>query len=161
MTPDKPMRIYVDTSVFGGCFDAEFETHSKRFFRLVNEGRILALISDLTIEELGEAPEWVRSVFNSLEPQQYARVELSDAVYELRDAYIEAGVASSRSKEDATHVAAATVTRATAIVSWNFKDIVRLDKVRGFNRVNIQNGFGFLTILSPMEVRFDDTEEKD
>lgn len=161
MIQDKPMRIYVDTSVFGGCFDAEFESHSKRFFQLVHQGTILVLISDLTLEELGEAPERVRDVFDSLEPDQYERVELTEAVYELRDAYIEAGVASNRSKEDATHVAAATVTRAIAIVSWNFKDIVRLDKVRGFNRVNIQNGFGFLTILSPMEVRFDDTEGKD
>lgn len=161
MTLSKPLRIYVDTSVFGGCFDTEFEEESKRFFQLVAAGDIVALISDLTIEELGEAPEKVRDVFNALEPDQFERVTLTDAVYELRDAYLEAGVASNRSKEDATHVAAATVTRAIAIVSWNFKDIVRLDKVRGFNRVNIQNGFGFLTILSPMEVRFDDTEEKD
>ena len=34
----KTHRIYVDTSVFGGCFDKEFETPSKTFFEKVRYG---------------------------------------------------------------------------------------------------------------------------
>ncbi len=55
-----------------------------------------------------------------------------------------------------THVAAATVSRADAIVSWNFKHIVRIDKMRAYNQVNLQTGFGLLSIVSPREVRFDE-----
>ena len=57
---------------------------------------------------------------------------------------------------DATHVALATVAGADAIVSWNFEHIVRVDKMRAFNGVNLLEGFGFLSLVSPDEVRFDD-----
>jgi hypothetical protein len=45
---------------------------------------------------------------------------------------------------------------ADAIVSWNFKHIVRIDKMRAYNQVNLQTGFGLLSIVSPQEVRFDE-----
>jgi len=53
-------------------------------------------------------------------------------------------------------VAAATVARADAIVSWNFKHIVRLDRIRGFNAVNLMQGYGIITIVSPKEVNIDE-----
>lgn len=46
------LRIYVDTSVVGGCYDPEFERESNRFFNLVRAGRVLVLVSDLIVEEL-------------------------------------------------------------------------------------------------------------
>ena len=58
--------------------------------------------------------------------------------------------------DDATHVAVATVARADAIVSWNFKHIVRLDKMKAYNQVNLMNGYGILTIISPKEVLLDE-----
>ena len=41
-------------------------------------------------------------------------------------------------------------------MSWNFKHIVRVDKMRAFNTVNLSEGYGLLSIVSPNEVRFDD-----
>lgn len=38
------------------------------------------------------------------------------------------------------------------IVSWNFKHIVHFDKMRGFNAVNLQEGYARLDIFSPLEV---------
>ena len=55
-------------------------------------------------------------------------------------------------------VADATVARADAIVSWNFRHIVRVDKMRAYNQVNLQTGFGLLSIVSPQEVRFDEDD---
>ncbi len=75
----------------------------------------------------------------------------------MRDNYIDAGVVTEKSINDATHVAAATVARADAIISWNFKHIVRLDKMKGYNRINLLNGYGILTIISPFEVTIDET----
>ena len=58
--------------------------------------------------------------------------------------------------DDAAHVAVATVARADAIVSWNFNHIVRLDKMKAYNQVNLMNGYGILTIISPKEVLIDE-----
>ena len=78
---------------------------------------------------------------------------------QLRDAYLDAGVVGPKWMDDATHVAAATVAQADAIVSWNFKHIVRLDKIKAYNEVNRKMGFGALTILSPKEVVYDNADE--
>lgn len=76
----------------------------------------------------------------------------------LATAYLKAGVVGERWLDDATHVAAATIARADAIVSWNFRHIVRLDKIKAYNQVNLAKGYGILTILSPVEVGIDETE---
>jgi hypothetical protein len=47
-------------------------------------------------------------------------------------------------------------------VSWNFRHIVRLDKMRAYNQVNLTNGYGLLSIVTPRGVQFDDqTNEED
>ena len=84
------------------------------------------------------------------------QVRLTRDVIDLRNAYLAAGILDPQSTDDATHVAAATVARADAIVSWNFKHIVRIDKMRAYNQVNLQTGFGLLSIVSPQEVRLDE-----
>jgi hypothetical protein len=35
---------------------------------------------------------------------------------------------------------------------------VRVDKMRAYNQVNLQAGFGLLSIVSPREIRFDDED---
>jgi len=66
----------------------------------------------------------VRELLSSLPADFVVRVGLTRDVIELRDAYLAAGILDLQSTDDATHVAAATVDRAAAIVSWNFKHIV-------------------------------------
>jgi predicted nucleic acid-binding protein len=148
--------VYADTSVFGGCFDAEFAAESERFFDLVRAGRVKLLVSEVVVRELTSAPGKVRELLGSLPAESVARVGLTRDVIELRDAYLAAGILDRQSVDDATHVAAATVARADAIVSWNFKHIVRIDKMRAYNQVNLQTGFGLLSIVSPQEVRLDE-----
>ena len=75
----------------------------------------------------------------------------------LAHAHLTAKVVTVKSRGDAEHVAYATVARVDAIVSWNFKHIVRLDRIKGFNRVNFENGYGVLQIISPKEVYFDES----
>ncbi len=60
----------------------------------------------------------------------------------LAKAYVAAKVVTVKSQNDAIHVAYATIARVDAIVSWNFKHIVRLDRMKGYNRVNFENGYG-------------------
>lgn len=63
-----------------------------------------------------------------------------------------------RWRGDCLHVSAATIAHADAIISRNFKHIVKLDKIKAYNEVNVLHGYGILTILSPTEVNFDDIE---
>jgi hypothetical protein len=152
----KPLRVYADTSVFGGCFDAEFATESQRFFDLVRARRVTLLISEVVVRELAGAPARVGQLVMSLPADAVVQLPLTRDVIDLRNAYLAAGVVDPEWSDDATHVAAATVARADAIVSWNFKHIVRIDKMRAYNQVNLQTGYGLLSIVSPQEVRFDE-----
>jgi len=152
------LRVYVDTSVFGGCHDAEFAEESQRFFGLVRSGQVRVLISQVVVEELADAPQRVHEVIESLPGDSVMLVDLTPEVIELREAYLAAGIVDRRFMDDATHVAAATVARADAIVSWNFRHIVRLDKMRAYNQVNLRAGYGPLAIVSPREVRGDEGE---
>jgi predicted nucleic acid-binding protein len=152
----RPFRVYIDTSVVGGCLDKEFAEDSRRVFDEAISGRIVLLISDLVIAELGPAPGEVKAVLGSVPAQQIEEVGETDDVIRLRDAYIKAKVIGGQWLADATHVAMATVARADAIVSWNFRHIVRLDRIKAYNQVNLAEGYGILTILSPREVRYDD-----
>ncbi|MBI5242075.1 MAG: hypothetical protein HY922_00160 [Elusimicrobia bacterium] len=151
----KPMRLYIDTSVIGGCFDDEFAEYSLRLIDAARAGRIVLLMSAVVIRELAEAPMGVRALLKSLPAGAVEETPLTSEILALRDAYIAAKVIGSRWSDDAAHVAAATVARADAIVSWNFQHIVRLDRMKGYNRVNLLNGYGVLTIVSPLEVRAD------
>ena len=156
-TPEKiPLRIYADTSVFGGCFDPPFLEASRRFFRLVRRQRVALLLSEVVGRELEDAPPRIRRILESLRRRAVREVEITEAVVSLAEAYLAAEIVGRASREDATHVAAATVARADAIVSWNFKDIVGPERIRGYNRINLQAGYGLLTILPPGMVLPDD-----
>ena len=63
-------RIYLDTSVFGGYFDPEFELWSKLLFNKIQNGEVKMLYSQMTETELEGAPERVKNLIN---PSCYLR----------------------------------------------------------------------------------------
>jgi predicted nucleic acid-binding protein len=129
--------------------------------RLINWARrreLTLLISEITLRELEAAPSEVKEILIGLPLDCWEFVPLTTEILALRDAYIRAGVVAPQWLNDAAHVAAATVARADAIVSWNFKHIVRLEKIRGYNKVNESLGYGALTIITPREVRLDEQD---
>jgi hypothetical protein len=152
-------RVYTDTSVIGGCADVEFADESLRFMELARSGRLTLLVSDVVVRELSDAPQVVSQMLRDLPDTALEVVPLTEEVMQLRDAYLAAGIVGPKWMDDATHVAAATVAQADASVSWNFKHIVRLDKIKAYNDVNRKMGFGELTILSPKEVVYDNADE--
>jgi hypothetical protein len=132
--------------------DEEFAELTGRFFQQVQEGRFLVLVSPLTLNELNGAPECVIDVLRQLAPVHVEPILLTEEVRELAEAYLKDGVLSRKYADDAVHVAAATVAGAELIVSWNFRHMVNYDRIRGFNAVNVRNGYRTITILSPREV---------
>ena len=152
MSGSKPIRVYADTSVFGGCFDAEFAEASRRFFQDVRRGRIQLVLSDTTLLELTGAPEEVRHVLVDLPLTAVERVILTEEVEHLRDAYLAHGIVGPASTRDAEHIAAATVADVDMIVSWNFRHIVHYEKISGYQGVNMLQGYDAIRIFSPLEV---------
>ncbi len=154
------MLVYVDTSVFGGVFDVEFERASRAFFDRVREGVFEAVISALVLEELKLAPARVRAFFAELEPL-FVRVDTGEAAYDLQEAYLDAHVVSRKYETDALHVATATVRGCRVIVSWNFRHIVHFEKIPLYNGVNMARGFPPIAIHTPQEViSYDDDQEE-
>jgi PIN domain len=148
----KPVRVYADTSVFGGCFDDEFRTESVRFFEEVRDGRFVLVVSNVTLDELELAPDAVRAILVELPAQQGEIVATSAESDGLRNAYLEAAVVGPASSNDAAHIAVATISNVDLVVSWNFKHIVHFEKIGGSEGVNSLRGYRSSRIYSPQEV---------
>jgi predicted nucleic acid-binding protein len=145
-------RIYTDTSVIGGCLDAEFEEPSQLLVDRFHAGQDLVIISELTLLELEGAPEEVRNILEQVPSDHREDVEFNEAAAELADRYIQAEVIGRASRLDAQHIATATVHRVDVLVSWNFKHVVNLARIQGYNSVNLRQGYPLLEIRSPQEV---------
>lgn len=148
----KRLRIYVDTSVIGGCFDPEFATESQALIQMALDGRAVLVISDLLVQELQGAPEPVRRLLTSLPPESVEAFSTDEEAYALCEAYLAAGVVDAAAELDAQHVANATVARADLIVSWNLRHIVHMVRIQGYNAVNMREGYPTMAIYTPAQV---------
>jgi hypothetical protein len=145
-------RFYFDTSVFGGVFDDEFKEETHLLFQRVLSGKIIYMYSDLTESELVNAPEKVRIFFKNLPKENAERVIITDEIITLATKYIEEKVVGPTSFDDCLHIAAATLNKADILVSWNFKHIVNLYRIRGYNSINLRMNYLSLEIRSPKEI---------
>jgi predicted nucleic acid-binding protein len=151
ITTTHPVRVYADTSVYGGVFDDAFATPSRRFFDLVRQGRFRLVVSAIVLNEVAPAPEPVRELLDEM-VEIADTVVVTDDALRLQQAYLDAGIVTPRSADDALHVALATVGNCGLIVSWNFRHIVHYQKVPLYNAVNALHRRPPLEIRSPSEV---------
>jgi predicted nucleic acid-binding protein len=148
----KHLRIYIDTSVIGGCFDAEFSTWSNGLIRDFRAGRLAPVLSEVTAAEVVEAPEAVRTLHQELVGLAEPLLTLTPATLALVAAYGARKILGAKYVADMRHIALATAANVDALVSWNFRHIVRLEKIKLFNAVSVELGYRALNILSPREV---------
>jgi len=146
-----PIRVYADTSVFGGVFDDEFALASRRLFDRVSTGAFVLVTSPTVGRELGDAPPEVREFARPL-VEESEKALITDEALRLHRAYLEAGIVGERQGDDALHVALATAAGCAVIVSWNFRHIVHLEKIPLYNAINTMNGYNPIAIHSPLEV---------
>ena len=132
---NRSIKVYADTSVYGGVFDEEFAEASTAFFDLVRSGEYILYVSDVVNQELSVAPKKVNELFKKFLPTAQLIDVGSDAL-ELQQTYIAEGILTEKWYDDAMHVALATVAECNVIVSWNFKHIVNFRKIPLFNAVN-------------------------
>ncbi|MHC1611593.1 MAG: PIN domain-containing protein [Candidatus Methanospirareceae archaeon] len=146
------LRIYIDTSVIGGCLDKEFQNASMELIDKFKRGEMMAVISELTTLELKNAPQEVQDILKEIPERNIEYVELTEEAVNLAGKYITEGVIGGGKLVDAEHIAIATINRVDVLVSWNFRHIVNLQRIRGYNSVNLKYGYPLLEIRSPLEV---------
>lgn len=149
-------RVYIDTSVIGGCLDAEFQEPSERLFADFAAGRFRAVISDITMAELLRGPGKVQLLLERPELRDRETVRLDEEAVLLAETYIREGVVVEDNRVDAQHIAVATVQRVDMLVSWNFRHIVKWSRIRGYNAVNLKLGYPQLEIRSPWEAYYEE-----
>ena len=145
-------RIYLDTSVIGGYYDTEFEEDTRILFEKIKLGQFHVVLSDITEGELQEAPEMIRNLFIELSAGQATKIELTEEAVQLADTYLAEKVVGKTSRVDCFHIALATIQRVDILVSWNFKHIVNVQRIRGYNSVNMKLGYPTIDIRSPKEI---------
>jgi predicted nucleic acid-binding protein len=144
-------RIYIDTSIVGGFFDKEFETETKALFERLKNKEIVFVVSSVLQQELSGAPLHVQELLD--EYKSYLEyVPLTPEAIELANDYIAAKVVGRTSVEDCQHIAIATLNKVDILASWNFRHIVNLDRIKGYNAVNLKKGYAILEIRNPKDL---------
>ena len=145
-------RIYIDTSVVGGYFDEEFKEDTIKLFERFENNEIIFVVSDLLDLELLNAPQHVQELLLNYSADKFERIELTAQAILLADTYITEKVVGKTSITDCRHIALATINKVDVLSSWNFKHIVNLDKIKGYNSVNLRLGYIMLEIRSPKDL---------
>jgi hypothetical protein len=130
----------------------EFEQASLQLFEKVKLGQIICIYSDLTEGEIFNAPDNVKTLFKNLPEENLEYVLVDDETLNLARKYIFENVIGKTSFDDCVHIALATIHKADILVSWNFKHIVNVYRIRGYNSVNLRSGYPTLEIRSPKDI---------
>jgi predicted nucleic acid-binding protein len=145
-------RIYIDTSVVGGFFDKEFAAETKDLFERMKNKKVVFVLSDVLKKELLNAPPNVRDLLQQYDADCFEHVELTQEAEMLANCYLAEKVVGPTSLEDCQHIAIATINKVDVLASWNFKHIVNLSKIKGYNSVNMKMGYIILEIRNPKEL---------
>ncbi|MBK9673458.1 MAG: PIN domain-containing protein [Bacteroidetes bacterium] len=145
-------RIYIDTSIVGGYFDEEFKEATIKLFERLDNNEIKFVVSDLLDLELLNAPTHVKEHLLKYSADKFERVDLTEEAILLADTYVSEKVVGKTSLEDCRHIALATINKVDVLASWNFKHIVNLDRIKGYNSVNMRLGYSLIEIRSPKDL---------
>ena len=125
--------------------------HTTPLFDRLRRNEFTLLFSVVTEDELQNAPDIVKEFVDEIKSEATEFLEVTEEAANLAEAYITEKVVGPTSYADCLHIALATIHRADYLVSWNFKHIVNVQRIRGFNAVNIKYGYQQLEIRSPRE----------
>ena len=145
-------RIYIDTSIVGGFFDKEFATETRVLFERLKNKEVIFVLSDVLKKELLNAPPQVRDLIQQYEKSCFEHVVTTQEAEMLANRYIAENVVGPTSLEDCQHIAIATINKVDVLASWNFKHIVNLKRIKGYNGVNMKMGYIILEIRNPKEL---------
>jgi hypothetical protein len=113
----EPLRIYIDTSVLGGCFDAEFSEWSNGLVRDFRAGRLVPVLSDVTAAEVVDAPARVRELHQEMLVLTGPVLAITPSVIDLVIAYEARKILAPKYAADMRHIAIATIAAVDSLVS--------------------------------------------
>jgi predicted nucleic acid-binding protein len=145
-------RIYIDTSIVGGFFDEEFEIETKALFERLKNKEVIFVVSSVLKQELKNAPQHVQELLDKYDSDCFEHVLLTQEAIELADCYVAEKVVGKTCIEDCRHIAIATLNKVDVLVSWNFRHIVNLDRIKGYNGVNMKKGYAVIEIRNPKDL---------
>ena len=148
-----PERVYVESSVVSGVFDSnDHPVRVKPFWDAVFAGKIRVVLSDTLEDEIALAPQHVREFYRTIPESQIEQIVATDESNRLSARYIAEGIVTENSKNDSRHVALASVARVDVLVSFNCTHIVKLNRIRKYNAINVLLGYPTIEIRTPDEV---------
>ena len=147
------MKLYLDTSIFGGYWDKEFEEATREFFDYAFQSNAALVYSDITEKELEGAPQRVIELAKELETEAMQLIKIDEEAEILARHYIKEGALSKNCEDDARHIALASVHGGVkALVSWNFKHMVNFRRIEQYNQINSRLGYKAIDIRTPKEM---------
>ena len=99
-----------------------------------------------------DAQPHIRELLLKYTADKFERISLTEEAIKLADTYISENVIGKTSLEECRHIALATINHVDVLASWNFKHIVNLDRIKGYNSVNLRLGFQMIEIRSPKDL---------
>lgn len=147
------LRVYLDATVIRESRDPGRAGPLHGLIRQAVRGEAALIVSDLTVDELRDAPADVHEVMDASILPRAERVPLTTEVLQLAGRYVESGVVTRSRRADAWHVAAATVAGADVLASWN-RRIVNWERVRHHSEVNRLMGYGPIDACDPRAVEY-------
>ncbi|GHV55692.1 hypothetical protein FACS1894216_18630 [Synergistales bacterium] len=149
----KKLKIYLETSVISHLDqeDAPDKTlDTRELWKDIKADKYNVVISDLTLLEINRCFEPKRS-FLLQDIAMIVREEVTRSIEteRLSALYVKVGGLPPKSRDDATHIAIATVSNCDIILSWNFRHIVKLRAITAVESVNIREGYNIPRIMSP------------
>lgn len=150
------MKLYLDTSVPSFLFspdDPDKQKVTKRFFeKLIKSKEHQLFLSYLTMEEIQATPDIEKMELIKHAVADLSVLEFSEKATKLADHYLKKGLIPPKYRDDALHLAIASVNNMDIVVSWNFDHIVRLKTKHGVTDINTLLGYKVIDIISPQEL---------
>jgi len=150
------LKIYLDTSVISHLQADDVPEKMSNTLTLwteIQQGFYTVVISELLLDELENCSEPKKTfMFEILAMINYNDVKITDEILELANKYVEEGIFPIKYFDDALHVACASVNACNAVISWNFKHMVKLKTILSVNGINKYMGYADIEILTPEAV---------
>lgn len=150
----KRLKIYLDATIPNYVFNdhtPEKQKSAKALFEEIKSGKHEAYISKIVIDEISAAPELKQSKMAEI-LRDIPVLDISEECNDLAQEYLGRNIIPEDYKNDALHIAIATVYGIDALVSYNFEHIVRLKTIREVSGTNIAKGYKIIDLIIPEEV---------
>lgn len=157
----KKLTLYLETSVFGFCFD-EFEYNrtkkemTEELFSQLANNQLNGYISDIVLQEIDKTPDLKlkQNILDLIKKINLPIIEVDESeVSNLTNLYLSERVIPLKYENDAIHMAIATVSEVDVLVTWNCKHLANEIKIREIKSVNLKEGYTKgIDIRTPEEV---------